>query len=107
MCSLSAQKVDALPAAPDTDGKGIAFASCRYSSTPRCLAPKLINSRHICSIVCLQNVPLGCTARGRSVAVREGQGEEVAFSSYQSSHASPSPRCTFALSNLGVQEEAT
>lgn len=42
---MSAQKVDALPAAPDTDGKGIAFACCLYVQPPD--ARPLNSSIHI------------------------------------------------------------
>lgn len=94
--SLSVQKAEDLPDAADIDEKCVAFASYPDNSTPRYLALKIFDSNYICVTVCLQNVPLSCSTWGRSVVLREDEGEKEAFDllqPYQSSHACPSLCC--------------
>lgn len=112
-CSLSVKKAEELPNAADIDGKGVAFASYPDSSTPRYLALKIFDSNYVCITVCLQNVLLHCSTWGRSVTLREDQGEEEAFNLLHHmlpcmswSMLPPKLSCNFALADLGVQEEA-
>lgn len=99
------QKAAELPS--DASGEGGEFACCWDGSAPRYLAPKSIDSDHICSVVFLQNeLPEEQDCAYFRVRVK---GTHLACCMHPKSQSMLPPKlsCTSALSNLGLRDKAT